>query len=214
MTPTPCVWASDLDNTPSLTATTCCWRSWRSSSGARGAALACEKIPREKALVERMKGRPFAMLGVNTDADAAAARKVMEEKGVTWPNWHDGSPGSGPIAKLYHVQGYPTIYVLDAAGKIRSKKVLGRFARSARREAGGRTGSRQQVKAGARTSAVSRPARVDQVEVTVGMPLDSRMLAGNTGVFKPKPDLGSRVSADLYPAVTNRDALPSACCPC
>ncbi len=83
------------------------------------------EIPREKALVERMKGRPFAMLGVNTDADAAVARKVMEEKSVTWPNWHDGSPGSGPIAKLYHVQGYPTIYVIDATAKIRSKKALG-----------------------------------------------------------------------------------------
>ena len=83
------------------------------------------EIPREKALVERMKGRPFAMLGVNADADAAVARKVMEEKGVTWPNWHDGSPGEGPIAMLYHVQGYPTIYVIDAAGKIRSKKAQG-----------------------------------------------------------------------------------------
>jgi thiol-disulfide isomerase/thioredoxin len=83
------------------------------------------EIPREKSLVERMKGRPFAMLGVNADADAAVARKVMEEKGVTWPNWHDGSPGEGPIARLYHVQGYPTVYVIDAAGNIRSKKALG-----------------------------------------------------------------------------------------
>ena len=84
------------------------------------------EIPREKALVERMKGRPFAMLGVNTDADAVAARKVMEAQGVTWPNWHDGEPGEGPIAKLYHVRGYPTVYVIDAEGKIRSKMVAGR----------------------------------------------------------------------------------------
>lgn len=83
------------------------------------------EIPREKALVERMKGRPFAMLGVNTDADAGAARKVMEAQGITWPNWHDGEPGEGPIAKLYHVQGYPTVYVIDAEGKIRSKRSLG-----------------------------------------------------------------------------------------
>ena len=83
------------------------------------------EIPREKALVERMKGRPFAMLGVDVDASAETARKVMEAQGVTWPNWHDGEPGAGPIGKLYHVRGYPTVYVLDAQGKIRSKSSYG-----------------------------------------------------------------------------------------
>lgn len=82
------------------------------------------EIPREKALLERMKGRPFAMFGVNSDADARAARKVMEAQGVIWPNWHDGKPGDGPIAKLYHTQGYPT-FVIDAEGKIRSKFARG-----------------------------------------------------------------------------------------
>ena len=83
------------------------------------------QIPREKALVERMKDRPFAMLGVNVRDAAAAALKVMEAQGITWPNWHDGEAGEGPIAKLYHVSGYPTIFVLDAQGKIRSKKAYG-----------------------------------------------------------------------------------------
>jgi thiol-disulfide isomerase/thioredoxin len=92
------------------------------------------EIPREKALVERMKGRPFAMLGVDTDGDAGVARKLMEAQGVAWPNWHDRAPGlgehevlsiDGPIAKLYHVRGYPTVYVIDAGGKIRSKGAEG-----------------------------------------------------------------------------------------
>jgi RNA polymerase sigma factor (sigma-70 family) len=83
------------------------------------------EIPREKALVERMKGRPFAMLGVDVDAEAKTARSLMEAQGVTWPNWHDGEPGAGPIAKLYHVRGYPTVYVIDAQGKIRSKRSHG-----------------------------------------------------------------------------------------
>ena len=83
------------------------------------------QIPREKALVERMKGRPFAMLGVDVRDEAAVARKVMEAQGITWPNWHDGEAGDGPIAKLYHVRGYPTVFVLDAQGKIRSKKAYG-----------------------------------------------------------------------------------------
>ena len=83
------------------------------------------EIPREKALVERMKGRPFAMLGVDADADPEAARKVMEAEGVTWPNWHDGEPSVGSIVKRYHVRGFPTVYVIDAEGKIRSKTAYG-----------------------------------------------------------------------------------------
>lgn len=83
------------------------------------------EVPREKALVERMAGRPFVMLGVNTDGDAETARDVMAAEGMIWPNWHDGEPGAGPIAQLYHVRGYPTAYVIDAEGTIRSKKALG-----------------------------------------------------------------------------------------
>lgn len=83
------------------------------------------QIPHEKALVDRMKGRPFAMLGVNTDTLPETALKLMEAQGVTWPNWRDGEPGEGPIAKLYHVRGYPTTFVIDADGKIRSKATQG-----------------------------------------------------------------------------------------
>ncbi len=90
-----------------------------------GCGPCMQEIHREKALVARMKGRPFVMLGVNTEADAGTARKVMEPQGITWPNWHDGEPGTGPIAKLYRVRGYPTFYVIDAEGKIRSKTAHG-----------------------------------------------------------------------------------------
>ncbi len=89
-----------------------------------GCGPCMREIPREKALVERMKGRPFALLGVNTNADAADARKAIEAEGITWPTWLDGGPGDGPIARLYHTQGYPTL-VLDAEGKIRSKFAKG-----------------------------------------------------------------------------------------
>jgi thiol-disulfide isomerase/thioredoxin len=90
-----------------------------------GCGPCLREMPREKALVERMKGRPFAMLGVNIDADAGTARKVMDAQGVTWPNWYDDGQGEGPIAKLYRLRGIPTIYVIDAKGKIRSKKAIG-----------------------------------------------------------------------------------------
>jgi peroxiredoxin len=89
-----------------------------------GCGPCMRQIPREKALVERMKGQPFALLGVNTDADVSSARRVMEAQGITWPNWYD-DPGARPIVQLYRVRSYPTVYVIDAEGKIRAKEAHG-----------------------------------------------------------------------------------------
>ena len=40
---------------------------------------------------------------------------------MTWPNWFDGDVGTGPIAKRYHIRGYPSVFILDARGVIRDR---------------------------------------------------------------------------------------------
>jgi RNA polymerase sigma factor (sigma-70 family) len=83
------------------------------------------EVPHERELAERYKDRPFALLGVNCDGDKQAAVKAMADERITWPNWHDGEPGEGPIVKRYHIRGYPTIMVLDGNGIIRNPRTLG-----------------------------------------------------------------------------------------
>ena len=90
------------------------------------------QIPKERELAERLKDRPFALLGVNCDEDAEAARKVVRDERITWPNASDGSKqvgpcevDMGPIAGRYHVRGLPSVFVLDAKGVIRRKMALG-----------------------------------------------------------------------------------------
>jgi thiol-disulfide isomerase/thioredoxin len=83
------------------------------------------EVPHERELVERLKGRPFAMLGVNCDGDKQAALEVMKAEGITWPNWNDGDPGIGPIVNKYHVRGYPTVFVIDTQGIIRITNAIG-----------------------------------------------------------------------------------------
>ena len=82
-------------------------------------------IPRERDLVERLKGKPFALLGINCDADKPAAIKALASERITWPNWHDGGPETGPIVARYHVRSFPTVLVLDAQGIIRFKNLHG-----------------------------------------------------------------------------------------
>jgi hypothetical protein len=53
-------------------------------------------VPHEKELVQRLKDKPFALLGVNADGDRDEVKKAVEKKGITWRSWWDGR--EGPIA--------------------------------------------------------------------------------------------------------------------
>ena len=119
-------------------------------------------IPHEKEMVERLKNRPFALLGINSDQDRdvlkngkerqrfgeisalpaaeraklpaedqmllarvhtanlACLNKILKEQGISWRQAAQEST-EGPIPTRWNVRGWPTIYVLDASGKIRFK---------------------------------------------------------------------------------------------
>jgi peroxiredoxin len=78
--------------------------------------------PHERSLVKRMEGKPFALLGINSDPKAALRRAMAREK-ITWRSWWDGGRTGGPIATRWNVSSWPTTYVLDAQGVIRYKGV-------------------------------------------------------------------------------------------
>ena len=76
------------------------------------------EIPHQKALVQRLKDEPFAILGVNTDDDKDEYRQKLAEHGVTWRSAWQGST-EGPIPTRWGINSYPTIFVLDAKHVIR-----------------------------------------------------------------------------------------------
>jgi hypothetical protein len=81
--------------------------------------------PHERSLVERMKGRPFAIVGVNSDANRDDLKRVMVQEKITWRSFWDGGSPSGPIASRWNVSGWPTVYVIDHLGVIRSRDIQG-----------------------------------------------------------------------------------------
>jgi thiol-disulfide isomerase/thioredoxin len=80
--------------------------------------------PHLRALVERLEGRPFALLSVDTDADVETLRSAIREGQVTWRCWWDGGT-EGPITTAWGVSSFPTIFVLDARGVIRYRDLRG-----------------------------------------------------------------------------------------
>jgi thiol-disulfide isomerase/thioredoxin len=74
-------------------------------------------IPHERELVERLAGKPFALISVSCDEKKETLTEFLEKEKMPWVHWWDGK--SGPVAKALNLRYYPTIYVLDANGVIR-----------------------------------------------------------------------------------------------
>jgi hypothetical protein len=77
--------------------------------------------PHERSLVKRMEGKPFALVGVNSDQDRKALKDVLEKEKITWRSFWNGGSTGGPISRTWNVGGWPTLYVIDAKGVIRHK---------------------------------------------------------------------------------------------
>jgi hypothetical protein len=76
--------------------------------------------PHERSLVKKLEDKPFVLLGVNSDGDKDKLKEAMEKERITWRSFWDQST-DGPIATRWNIQGWPTLYILDAKGVIRHK---------------------------------------------------------------------------------------------
>src|ERR671931_341591 len=76
-----------------------------------------EEVPLMKALHSKYSN-DAAIVGVSIDTSVPRVDRVVQEKGMTWLILADGKGFDGPIAKAYHVQGTPELFVLDRAGNI------------------------------------------------------------------------------------------------
>jgi hypothetical protein len=77
--------------------------------------------PHERSLVKKLEGKPFALLGVNSDHDKSKLKERMKEEKITWRSWWDGGDTNGPIANQFNVHGWPTLFIIDHRGTIRHK---------------------------------------------------------------------------------------------
>lgn len=76
-------------------------------------------IPDERALVEKMQGRRFALVGAARADGDEGARAVVDEERLTWPNILKGGEA---IAGRYHAPLYHVWYVIDAEGVLQGKR--------------------------------------------------------------------------------------------
>jgi thiol-disulfide isomerase/thioredoxin len=76
-------------------------------------------IPHSKKMVEKLKGKPFVLVGVSADAKKETLTSFMEKNEMPWTHWWNGASG-GILAEL-GITAFPTIYLVDHDGVIRNK---------------------------------------------------------------------------------------------
>lgn len=79
-------------------------------------------MPHERSLVIRYSGKPFAIIGVNSDQSRDRIVRESTRRGVTWRSFWDVTQ-DGPIATRWNVDGWPTLYLIDHEGVIRNRWV-------------------------------------------------------------------------------------------
>jgi peroxiredoxin len=77
-----------------------------------------EEVPLLRTLHEKYADQGAVILGISIDDTVARAEKTIREKGMTWPQIATDKGSDGDIPLKYGVNGTPTIFVLDRAGRI------------------------------------------------------------------------------------------------
>lgn len=81
-------------------------------------------FPHERSLVKKLEGKPFVLIGVNSDQGSAEdIKKKSDDAQITWRSFKNARSGKDAISSEWSVNAWPTLYLLDGKGVIRQKWV-------------------------------------------------------------------------------------------
>jgi thiol-disulfide isomerase/thioredoxin len=78
------------------------------------------QLPQLKKLRQKLRGKPFELIGVNSDKDRDALARFLTANHVDWPNVIDGGM-DGPAAKAWRIDSWPANFLVDSGGVIRAR---------------------------------------------------------------------------------------------
>jgi thiol-disulfide isomerase/thioredoxin len=84
-----------------------------------------------KEVYTKLRDHGLEIIGVNLDTKEAVVRRVLKEKGVTWPQQFEGKGWANGFAVRYAVLKAPTLWLVDKSGNLRLSNVLGNTERMA-----------------------------------------------------------------------------------
>ena len=74
-----------------------------------------------RSLVKKLAGKPFIIVGVNSDSNREKVKEMSAKQGPAWRSFWDGGSKDGPIQIQWNIQAYPTTFLIDHNGMIVGK---------------------------------------------------------------------------------------------
>ena len=91
------------------------WASW--------CASCIDGMPALYALYDEHSGDDFEIVGISLDEDPRAARRVIAEFGLSWPQICDGQGKNTELASSYEVSGTPRFVLVGRDGRVHAPYV-------------------------------------------------------------------------------------------
>jgi thiol-disulfide isomerase/thioredoxin len=83
-------------------------------------------IPHEREMAERLKDKPFQLVGISIDSEARALKEFLAKERLPWTQWCAGTGGlESTLAQEWDIRSIPAIFVLDTKGVVRYKAIRG-----------------------------------------------------------------------------------------
>jgi peroxiredoxin len=87
---------------------------WSSGCGA------CKYAYEDLKILQKARSGEISIIGISGDLSRSDFDSTIAKYGLTWPNILDGNDFLGPISKLYSIDRYPSIFVINEKGIINS----------------------------------------------------------------------------------------------
>jgi thiol-disulfide isomerase/thioredoxin len=74
------------------------------------------ELPELKALEQKYQDQGFEIIGISADSGKEKLLRVLQEKGITWPNYYDENGSTNQFAMACGVLGIPDYWLVDRKG--------------------------------------------------------------------------------------------------
>ena len=78
-----------------------------------------EELPHVRGAHARYKAEGLEIIGVSFDADRARLEEVVKRESITWPQYFDGRGRDAAPGKVFGIQHWPSMWLLDRNGVVR-----------------------------------------------------------------------------------------------